>query len=115
MNLYAEARRAGVKKFNYVSVISCDEKGAEKVPMLRAKYMMEQEIKKGDMGYVIYRPTGYFYDIVKVFKPYVDKGEIRLLKGYGDVKANAVDCKDFAQFIVDHMSESSITYNIGGK
>ena len=36
-------------------------------------------------------------------------------KGYGDVKANVVDCKDFAQFIVDHMSESGITYNIGGK
>ena len=115
MNLYAEARRAGVKKFNYVSVISCDEKGAEKVPMLHSKYMMEQEIKKGDIDYVIYRPTGYFYDIAKVFKPYVDKGEIQLLKGYGDVKANVVDCKDFAQFIVDHMSESSITYNIGGK
>ena len=31
MNLYEEAKKAGVKKFNYVSVISCDEEGAEKV------------------------------------------------------------------------------------
>jgi uncharacterized protein YbjT (DUF2867 family) len=115
LNLYNEAKRAGVKKFNYVSVISCDEPGAEKVPMLHAKYLLEQEIKKGDMEYVIYRPTGYFYDIAKVFKPYVDKGEMQLLKGYHGVKANVVDCPDFAQFIVGHMDDTNVTYNVGGK
>ena len=115
MNLYNEAKAAGVKKFNYVSVISCDEPGAEKVPMLHAKYLVEEEIKKGDMDWVIYRPTGYFYDIAKVFKPYVDKGEIQLLKGFGGVKANVVDCIDFARFIVDHMNDTNVSYNVGGK
>lgn len=115
MNLYAEAKRAGVKKFNYISVISCDQPGAEKVPMLHAKYMVEQEIKKQPMDWVIYRPTGYFYDIAKVFAPYVEKGEMQLLKGYGGVKANVVDCEDFAEFIAGHMNDSCVTYNIGGK
>ena len=115
MNLYSECKKTGVKKFNYVSVISCDKPGAEKVPMLHAKYMVEQEIKKEPMDYVIYRPTGYFYDIAKVFKPYIDKGEMQLLKGYGGVKANVVDCPDFARFVVDHMCDTNITYNIGGK
>lgn len=115
MNLYAEAKAAGVKKFNYVSVISCDEPGAEKVPMLHAKYLVEEEIRKEPMDWVIYRPTGYFYDICKVFKPYVDKGEMQLLKGFGGVKANVVDCPDFAQFIVDHMCDTNVTYNVGGK
>ena len=115
MNLYEEAKRAGVKKFNYISVISCDEPGAEKVPMLHAKYLVEEEIKKQDMEYVIYRPTGYFYDIAKVFKPYVDNGEMQLLKGYGHVKANVVDCADFADFIVAHMNDTNVTYNVGGK
>ena len=115
MNLYAEAKAAGVKKFNYISVISCDEPGAEKVPMLHAKYLVEEEIKKESMDWVIYRPTGYFYDICKVFKPYVDKGEMQLLKGFGGVKANVVDCPDFAQFIVDHMCDTNVTYNVGGK
>ena len=46
VNLLNEAERAGVKKFNYISVISCDQPGAEKVPMLHAKYMFEQELKK---------------------------------------------------------------------
>ena len=115
MNLYREAVAAGVKKFNYISVISCDEKGAEKVPMLHAKYLVEEEIKKGSTDYVIYRPTGYFYDIAKVFKPYVDKGEMQLLKGFGGVKANVVDCPDFANFIVEHMLDTNVTYNVGGK
>ena len=61
-------------------MISCDEPGAEKVPMLHAKYMVEEEIKKEEMDYVIYRPTGYFYDIAKVFKPYVEKGVLLLHK-----------------------------------
>ena len=115
MNLYKVAQKAGVKKFNYISVISCDEPGAEKVPMLHAKYMVEQEIKKQPMDWVIYRPTGYFYDICKVFKPYVDKGEMQLLKGFGKVKANVVDCADFAEFIVAHMNDTNVTYNVGGK
>ena len=115
MNILAEAKAAGVKKFNYISVISCDEKGAEKVPMLHAKYLFEEELKKSGMAYVIYRPTGYFYDIAKVFKPYVDKGEMQLLKGYGSVKANVVDCPDFAAFIVERMNDENAVYNVGGK
>ncbi|MBQ1506146.1 MAG: NAD(P)H-binding protein, partial [Erysipelotrichales bacterium] len=115
LNLYNEAKAAGVKKFNYISVIACREPGAEKVPMLHAKALMEDEILKGNMEYVIYRPTGYFYDIAKVFKPYIDKGEMQLLKGYHNVKANVVDCPDFAKFIVDHMNDTNKTYEVGGK
>lgn len=115
LNLLEEAKKANVKKFNYISVISCDEPGAEKVPMLHAKYMFEQKLKESSIEYVIYRPTGYFYDIAKVFKPYIDKGEMQLLKGYHDVKANVVDCPDFANFIVEHINDSNVTYNVGGK
>ena len=115
LNLYNEAKAAGVKKFNYISVIACNEPGAEKVPMLHAKFLMEQELTRGAMDYVIYRPTGYFYDIAKVFKPYVDKGEMQLLKGYHQVKANVVDCPDFAAFIVAHMQDTNALYEVGGK
>ncbi|MBQ9912033.1 MAG: NmrA family NAD(P)-binding protein [Firmicutes bacterium] len=115
LNLYKEAVAAGVKKFNYISVIACREPGAEKIPMLHAKSMFEDEIFKGSTEYVIYRPTGYFYDIAKVFKPYVDKGEMQLLKGYHGVKANVVDCPDFARFIIQHMNDTNKIYEVGGK
>lgn len=114
VNLYNEAKAAGVKKFNYVSVIACDHPDAETVPMLNAKHMAENEIKSGGIDYVIYRPTGYFYDIVKVFRPYVEKGEMRLLKGFGGVKANVVSCADMAAFIAEHMCDKNRTYEIGG-
>ena len=78
LNLLEEAKAAGVGKFNYISVIACKEPGAEKVPMLHAKAMFEDELVKSGLEYVIYRPTGYFYDIAKVFKPYIDKGEMQL-------------------------------------
>ena len=115
MNLYAEAKRAGVKKFNFISVIACDSPDAAKIPMLNAKLLVESELKKGDMDYVIYRPTGYFYDIVKVFRPYVEKGEMQLLKGCGGIRANVVDCPDFAAFIVEHMCDTNRVYEVGGK
>ena len=115
LNLLNEAKKANVRKFTYISVISCDKPGAEKVPMLHAKYMFENELKKSGIDYVIHRPTGYFYDIAKVFRPYVEKGEMQLLKKYGDVKANVVDCPEFAEFIVAHMEDSQKTYSVGGK
>ena len=115
LNLLEEAKASGVGKFNYISVIACKEPGAEKVPMLHAKAMFEDELVKSGLEYVIYRPTGYFYDIAKVFKPYVDKGEMQLLKGYHGVKANVVDCPDFAVFIAEHMLDTNAVYEVGGK
>ena len=65
MNLYEECRRAGVKKFNYISVISCDEPGAEKVPMLHAKYMVEKEIKKaGKHDIILFSKWTLSHDLV---------------------------------------------------
>lgn len=115
LNLLNEAKKADVKKFVYISVIACKEAGAEKVPMLHAKAMFEDELLKSGLPYVIHRPTGYFYDICKVFKQYVDKGEMQLLKGYHDIKANVVDCPDFAAYIVEHMNDNNAIYEVGGK
>lgn len=115
MYLYKAAKAAGVRKFNYISVIACKEPGAEKIPMLHAKALAEDKIKSWPMDYVIYRPTGYFYDIAKVFKPYVDSGEMKLLKGCHGVKANVVNCPDFAKFIVQHMTDTNAVYEVGGK
>ena len=52
-----------------------DCKDAKKVPMLNSKKMFEDVLKNGSIEYVIHRPTGYFYDIIKVFRPYIEKGE----------------------------------------
>ena len=112
LNLLNEAKAAGVKNFAYVSVIKADK--APKVPMVHAKYLFEEELKKSGLTYCITRPTGYFYDIVKVFKPMIEKGSVTLL-GKKPVHANVISTEDFAEFIVKHMCDENKTYDIGGK
>ena len=82
--------------------------------MLDAKAKFEQKLKESGLKYTIYRPTGYFYDIAKVFKPMIEKGKVSLL-GAGDKVCNVIDTPDFAEFIVLHMCDDNKTYNIGGK
>lgn len=111
LNLLNEAKRAGVKKFAYVSVLKADK--APKVPMLHAKYLLEEALKASGIDYVIFRPTGYFYDIAKVFKPMIEKGEVTLL-GKEPVSANVIDTTDLADFMLLHLGDKNKTYDIGG-
>lgn len=112
VNLLREARRANVKGFTYISVIKA---GSDpKVPVLHTKAMFEEELKKSGIPYVIHRPTGYFYDIAKVFMPMIEKGEVTLL-GKEDCRANVIDTPDLADFVVQHMEDQNKAYNVGGK
>ena len=111
-NLVDEAVRAGVRNFAYVSVLKADK--APDVPMLDAKAKLEDYLKKSGLTWVIFRPTGYFYDIAKVFMPMIEKGKVTLL-GKNPVHANVVDTPDFADFIVAHMTDKNKTYDVGGK
>jgi len=112
LNLINEAKNAGIKHFIYISVVKADT--APDVPMVHSKYMLEEELKKSGLTYVIHRPTGYFYDIIKVFRPMIEKGKVTLL-GKEPVYANIVSTEDFAKFIVDHMTDENVTYSVGGK
>lgn len=113
INLLNEAKNAGVKKFIYTSVIKCDKDPS--IPMLDAKHKFEQSLIKSGLDYTIYRPTGYFYDICKVFKPMIDKGAVTLLKG-SNAKANVIHTKDFAKCIVGNIDNYNNTIiEIGGK
>ena len=112
LNLLGEAKAAGVKHFTFISVIKADK--APHIPMLHAKAMFEEELKNSGIEYVIHRPTGYFYDIIKVFKPMILKGEVTLL-GKKPIHANVISTEDFAEFIVAHMTDSNASYDVGGK
>lgn len=111
-NLVDEAVRAGVKHFAYVSVLKADK--APDVPMLDAKAKLEAYLKQSGLTWVIFRPTGYFYDIAHVFMPMIEKGKVTLL-GKNKIRANVVDTPDFADFIVEHMCDENKMYNVGGK
>lgn len=114
LNILNEALKSNVKHFAYVSVFKADDPRTKNIPMLDSKRIMEEELKKSGIGYTIYRPTGYFYDIVKVFKPMVEKGKVTLL-GNKPVKCNVIDTSELADFIVKHMLDDKQIFNIGGK
>lgn len=111
LNILEEAKKAGVPKFVYISVIHADEH--PEIPLLDAKAIFEKALKESGLEYIIYRPTGYFYDIVHVLKPMVDKGAINLLSGKPGV-ANVIATEDFADYIADHLDEKNKTISIGG-
>jgi len=112
LNLLNEAKKAGVKHFAYISVINADK--GDGIPMVHSKYLMEQEIKKAGVPYVIYRPTGYFYDIAHVFWPMIKSRSVQLLKVKKEPVANVIDTRDFASYILKTMCDENKTYNIGG-
>ncbi|MCQ2537249.1 MAG: NAD(P)H-binding protein [Lachnospiraceae bacterium] len=112
LNLIKEAKASGVKQFAYISVINADK--GEGIPMVHSKYLLEEELKNSGLNYVIYRPTGYFYDIAHVFWPMIKKKSVQLLKVKKDPVANVIDTKDFARFILETMCDNNKVYNVGG-
>ena len=113
VNLLEEAKKSGVKKFIYVSVIHAET--APDVPMLDSKYKFEEKLKESGLAYSIVRPTGYFYDIAHVFMPMIEKGKVTLL-GKKDYPVNVIDTSDLASFIMERVEETSNSFNeIGGK
>ncbi len=111
-NLLDEALRAGVKNFAYVSVLKASE--GRHIPMLDAKAMIEEELRKCGITYTIFRPTGYFYDTAHIFQPKVEAGKVTLLKTKTPVKCNVIDTRDFADYIVEHMTDDKKEYDVGG-
>lgn len=112
LNLIKAAKAAGVRHFGYVSVINADK--GEGIPMVHAKYLLEEELKRSGLSYVIWRPTGYFYDIAHVFWPMIKARSVQLLKVRKEPVANVVDTRDFAGFIVRTMCDDNATYSVGG-
>lgn len=112
LNLLKEARRSKVKHFAYISVINADK--GKGIPMVHSKYKLEQMLKKSGLNYVIYRPTGYFYDIAHVFWPMIKNRKVQLIKVKQEPVCNVIDTKDFAAFILQTMTEHNIIYNVGG-
>jgi uncharacterized protein YbjT (DUF2867 family) len=111
LNLLREAEKAGVKNFAYISVINADT--APEVPLLDAKAKFEKELKNSSLKWVIFRPTGYFFDIAHVFMPMIEKGKVTLL-GRKNHPVNVIDTPDFAEYIVAHMLDEGKVMSIGG-
>ena len=112
LNLLEEAIRSKVKKFIFISVINADKK-TFLPPVVQAKRAFEKQLISSGLQWVIYRPTGYFKDIITIFKKMAAKGKVIIL-GTGDIKTNPLHPHDFANCIAENLGRSNEIIEIGG-
>lgn len=105
-----EARRAGVGRFIYISVLNGPR--MRQLAMVDAKERFVDELKASGMGYAIVRPNGFFSDMEEVLKM-ARKGRVYLF-GDGHYQVNPISGEDLAEFCVGLMKGGDIEVDVGG-
>lgn len=110
LNLLQEAKKAGVKKFIYISVFNGEK--FRNLKICEAKEKFVDELKSSGLDYCIIRPNGFFSDM-KDFLEMAKKGKVYLF-GDGMYKFNPVHGEDLAKVCVDAIVSSEAEIEIGG-
>ena len=110
MNLLLEAKKAGVKKFIYVSAIDGDK--LRHLEIMKAKELFVDELKQSGMDYTVIRPNGFFSDM-RDFLDMAKKGRVYLF-GDGEFKLNPIHGADLAEVVVKAIAQKSKEIQIGG-
>ncbi len=112
LNLLNAAKKAGVKKFIYISVAGVDTDLS--VPLLKAKHDFEGELTASGLHYLIIRPSSYFTDIWRTFMSSAQKGSVTLIKTEKDFRFSPVHPRDVAEFIAANLEPGDRIVNVGG-
>ena len=110
INLLEEAKKAGVKKFIYVSVINGPLH--RNLKMLEAKEAFVDALKHSGLEYTVIRPNGFFSDM-RDFLKMAEKGRVYLF-GNGSQKINPIHGKDLAVVCVDAIESAETEIAVGG-
>ncbi len=110
MNLLKEAKKSGVKKFIYVSVLNGEK--LKNLKICDAKEMFVEQLKKSGIHYCIVRPNGFFSDMSEFFNM-AKKGRIYLF-GNGELRANPIHGEDLAVVCVDAIDRPDKEIETGG-
>ena len=110
LNLLNEAKKAGVKKFIYVSAINGNKYRHLKI--FEAKEKFVDELKNSGLDYTILRPNGFFSDM-KDFLNMAKKGKIYLF-GNGEQKFNPIHGEDLAILCLQAINSDKNEITVGG-
>lgn len=110
LNLLSEAKKAGVKKFIYVSAFKADKLAHLK--MAEAKEKFVDELVNSGISYCIIRPNGFFSDMAEFLKM-AKKGTVHLF-GDGNHTINPIHGEDLARVCVDAIYKSDKVIEVGG-
>jgi uncharacterized protein YbjT (DUF2867 family) len=109
-NLLEEARRAGVKKFIYTSVVRAP--GLEKLELVRAKRAFEGELERSAISHTILYPNGFFSDMDQ-FLTMARKGRAYVF-GTGSFRINPIDGADVARAAAGALAGEAVAVELGG-
>jgi uncharacterized protein YbjT (DUF2867 family) len=110
LNLLEEARRAGVKRFVYVSIF-----GSETSPKLRqgwAQEMFAQNVLHYFSSSTIIKPVGMFSGLNDLLIM-GQRGWV-MTPGNGEPVTNPIHPRDLATFCIEHLEEGPRVVNVGG-
>ena len=100
LNLLREAEKSGVKKFGFISPAGVDE-GREEAPLLHAKYLFEQALKKSKVPWAIFRSVGFYSDLAEMGKM-AARGPM-VLVGPGTAVSTPIDVQELAAIMADDL------------
>ena len=109
-HVLAEAERAGVKRFGFVSVV-----GPELFtdnPMVSARERFVTELKRSEIPHALIRATGFFSDMGEVFEM-ARRGSVYLFDD-GAHRMNPVHGSDLADACLDAIEGSQAEIEVGG-
>lgn len=109
-NLLEEAKKSGVKKFIYISVLNGQK--LKDLKICEAKELFVNELKESGVDYCIIRPNGFFSDMAEIFYM-AQKGRVYLF-GDGEYKANPIHGEDLAVVCVNSIENAEKEINVGG-
>ena len=109
-NLIDEAKRKGIKKFIYISVLNGEK--LRHLKICEAKEKLGDYLKVSGMDYCIIRPNGFFSDMEDFLKM-AKTGKVYLF-GDGKLKLNPIHGKDLANEVVKAIGQDKKEINIGG-
>ena len=110
VNLLNEAKKSGVKKFIYISVLNGEK--LRHLKICEAKEKLGDYLKSSGLDYCIIRPNGFFSDMSDFLN--MAKGGKVYLFGDGKLKLNPIHGKDLAKSVVDAINQDGKEINIGG-
>lgn len=109
-NLIDEAKKSGVKKFIYISVLNGEK--LRNLKICEAKEKLGDYLKLSGLDYCIIRPNGFFSDMADFLK--MAKGGKVYLFGDGKLKLNPIHGKDLAKEVVNTINQEKKEIKIGG-
>ena len=110
LNLLEEAKRSGVKKFIYISVLKGDKLTHLKICEAKEKFV--SALRNSGLDYCIIRPNGFFSDIGEFYKM-AKEGRVYLFKN-GEYRANPIHGADLAEICVNALPSYDKEISVGG-